>query len=69
MGNDYHTIPTVDLVAMWEKGVNAVRGKDPSELTIGDYDAIYEMRRELDKRKDERKPIVDVNFSDVYLTD
>ncbi len=65
----YHTIPTVRLVEMWEQGVNAVRGKDPSELTVGDYDAIYEMRRELDRRKDEPKPTVDVNFSKDYLTD
>ena len=54
---------------MWEQGVNAVKGKDPSELTVGDYDALWEMRRELDRRKDEPKPIVNVNFSDEYLTD
>lgn len=54
---------------MWEDGVNAVKGKDPSELTVGDYDAILEMRRELDRRKDEPKPVVDVNFSKDYLTD
>ena len=66
---DYRSIPTVRLVEMWEQGVNAVKGKDPSELTVGDYDALWEMRRELDRRKDEPKPIVDVNFSDEYLTD
>ena len=54
---------------MWEAGVNAVRGKDTAELTIADYDAIFEMRKELDRRKDEPKPIVDVNFSGDYLTD
>lgn len=69
MGSDYRTIPTVRLVEMWERGVNAVKGKDPSELTVGDYDSIFEMRRELDRRKDERKPVVDVNFADDYLTD
>lgn len=69
MGSDYRTIPTVRLVEMWEQGVNAVKGKDPSELTVGDYDSIFEMRRELDRRKDERKPVVDVNFADDYLTD
>ena len=69
MGNDYRSIPTVRLVEMWEAGVSAVRGRDPSELTVGDFDSIYEMRRELDRRSGEGKPIVDVNFSDVYLTD
>ena len=69
MGSDYRTIPTWRLVQMWEAGVNAVRGRDPSELTVGDYDAIFEMRRELDRRKDEPKQIVDVNFSKDYLTD
>ncbi len=69
MGIKYRTIPTVRLVEMWLAGVNAVRGKDPAELTVGDYDAILEMRRELDRRKDEPKPVVDVNFSKDYLTD
>ena len=67
--SDYRSRPTERLVAMWEAGVNAVMGRDPSELTIGDYDAIWEMRRELDRRRDERKPVVDVNFSEDYLTD
>jgi len=69
MGSDYKSIPTWRLVEMWEEGVNAVKGKDPSELTVGDYDALWEMRRELDRRKDEPKPVVDVNFSKDYLTD
>ena len=66
---DYRSIPTVRLVEMWMSGVNAVKGKDPSELTVGDFDEIYDMRRELDRRKDEPKQIVDVNFSKDYLTD
>ena len=69
MGENYRSIPTERLVEMWMEGVNSVRGKDPSELTVGDCDAIWEMRRELDRRKDERKPVVDVNFSKDYLTD
>ena len=69
MGENYRTIPTRRLVEMWEAGVSAVRGKDPSELTVADYDAIWEMRRELDRRKDEPRPVVDVNFSKDYLTD
>lgn len=69
MGSGYRSIPTVRLVEMWEAGVSAIRGRDPSELTVGDFDAIYEMRRELDRRRDEPKPVVDVNFSNEYLTD
>ena len=69
MGNDYRSIPTWRLVEMWEAGVNAVKGKDPSELTVGDYDSIFELRKEIDRRKDEKKPVVDVNFSKDYLTD
>lgn len=65
----YHSIPTARLVEMWEQGVNAVRGRDPAELTVGDYQELYEMRRELDSRKDEPKPGVDVNFTEDYLTD
>ena len=66
---DYRTIPTSELVEMWERGVEVVRGKSPSELTVGEMDVLYEMRRELDRRKDEPKQIVDVNFSKDYLTD
>ena len=66
---DYRTIPTSELVEMWECGVEVVRGKSPSELTVGDMDVLYEMRRELDRRRDEPKQIVDVNFSKDYLTD
>ena len=69
MQTDYHTIPTVRLVEMWEAGVNAVRGRDPSELTVADYEVIYALRREIDRRTDDEKHIVDVNFSKDYLTD
>lgn len=69
MSSGYRTIPTKRLVEMWEAGVNAVRGRDPSELTVGDFDALWEMRREIDRRRDERPPVVDVNFSKDYLTD
>ena len=65
----YRTIPTSRLVEMWEEGVNAVKGRDPSELTVGEYSELYEMRKELDRRKDEPKQVVDVNFSKDYLTD
>lgn len=65
----YKTIPTVRLVEMWESGVNALKGRDPSELTIEDYCEIYDMRRELDRRRDEPKEVVDVNFCKDYLTD
>ena len=47
----------------------AVMSKEPSERTWSDYDELYAMSRELDKRKDEPKQVVDVNFSKDYLTD
>lgn len=69
MGNDYRSIPTARLVEMWREGVEALKGKDASSLTEDDYGRILEMRREIDRRKDEPKPTVDVNFSKDYLTD
>ena len=70
MGIDgYRSIPTSRLVEMWEAGVNAVKGKDPSELTVGDYDAIYEMRKELDRRSGDTNPSVHVDFESDYVTD
>ena len=66
MGNAYHTVPTAELVAMWERKRGSLLGSSPSR---DDFEALYEMRRELDRRKDEPKPVVDVNFSSDYLTD
>ena len=64
MCNAYHTVPTVELVAMWERERDRLRRSGS-----GDFDALYAMRRELDRRRDEPKPTVDVNFSSEYLTD
>lgn len=64
MSNEYRTIPTVELVEMWERERDRLRGSGS-----GDFDALYEMRCELDRRRDIPKPVVDVNFSNDYLTD
>ena len=66
MGNAYHTVPTAELVAMWERKRDSLLSASPSRE---DCEALYEMRRELDRRRDEPRPVVDVNFSSEYLTD
>ena len=69
MGNAYHTVPTPSLIEMWERQRDSMLGRSSSELSADDCEALYEMRRELDKRRDIPKPTVDVNFSSDYLTD
>jgi len=66
---DFSGIPTSVLVRMLADAREAVMSKEPSERTWSDYDELYAMSRELDKRKDEPKQVVDVNFSKDYLTD
>ena len=69
MANDYRGIPTLELVRMWESAIEAIRGRNPSELTASDYDSVYEMRRELDRRSGDGKPTVYVDFESGYVTD
>ena len=68
MGNAYHTVPTAEPVGMWERRRDSILNRADGP-TLEDCEALYEMRRELDRRKDEPKPVVDVNFSSDYLTD
>ena len=63
MADDYHDVPTSELTVMWERERARLLGKE--DAVIADYDSLLAMRRELDKRK----PVVDVNFADDYLTD
>jgi hypothetical protein len=65
--NDYRGIPTRVLQRMWENEkvrLASLRTNEPSC-----YYRLLAMRKELDRRKDEPKPVVDVNFSKEYLTD
>lgn len=67
MGEKYRSLPTHILERMWE--VERDRLAADKDAVVGDYDDLLAMRRELDRRKDEPKDIVDVNFSKDYLTD
>ena len=67
MGAKYRTLPTHVLERMWEVERDRLAGD--KDAVVGDYDDLLAMRTELERRKDEPKPIVDVNFSKDYLTD
>ena len=69
MANDYRDCPTPALIARWERLRDKLRLIPPSEWDDIEADALWEMRRELDRRRDIPKPTVDVNFSSDYLTD
>ena len=62
----YRSIPLPELVRMWEAGRNAVvLGAGDSDLTIGD---LLDMRREIDRRRGESNPTVEVDF-EKYVKD
>ncbi len=65
--NRYRDVPTVVLEVMWER--ERVRLSGMVGLRTRDFDDLLAMRSELDRRKDEKKDVVDVNFSKDYLTD
>ena len=67
MADNYRDVPTVELERMWERERERLLAKE--DAIIADYDGLFAMRRELDRRKDEPKRVVDVNFSKDYLTD
>lgn len=65
--NEYASMPTAVLNRMWElERDRLLRKKD---AVVSDYDELLAMRTELDRRRDDPKPIVDVNFANDYLTD
>ena len=65
--SSYADIPTPVLLGMWKAERDRLLGK--RDAIIADYDDLLAMRSELDRRKDEPKPVVDVNFAGDYLTD
>lgn len=62
----YKDIPTQELKKLWEQQRNKVVNHSHSQA---DYDILFEMRKELDRRKGERNPQVDINFEQNYTTD
>lgn len=78
----YSEMTTAQLLSAWESlrerimaakaKYDAARGRGERiapPVSAEDWDAAFSMRRELDKRSNERKPIVNIDFTDKYLTD
>lgn len=63
---DYSTISTSELVKMWEAERKHIALND--NRTIGDIANLLAMRKEIDRRNGEPKPVTDINFEN-YLTD
>lgn len=65
--SSFRGIPTSALLEMWSAERERVSHLErPSQR---DYCDLLAMRTELDRRLDEPKPIVDVNFTKDYLSD
>ena len=69
MANDFRDCPTATLMERWACLRDKLSVVPPSEWDEVEADALWEMRRELDRRNDEPKHVVYVNFAKDYLTD
>ena len=69
MSHIYDGIPLVTLEAMWAEKQRRIAELPPADRTPSEMEELLTMRKEIDKRKGNRVPVVDVNFSEVYLTD
>lgn len=60
----YKDTPTKELKMMWESLRNKlINGGEKEE-----YESLYELRKEIERRKGNSLPPKDINYSD-YLTD
>lgn len=66
MSTDYKKIETPELKRLWEAQRNKVVNHSHTQ---GDLDELFAMKKELDRRKGEKNPIVDINFEQHYTTD
>lgn len=69
MGHQYDGIPLATLEAEWAEKRRRIAELKPEDRLPSDMDELLSMRKEIDKRKGNRPPVVNVNFSDDYLTD
>lgn len=65
MSNIYKTIETSVLRKMWERERDRLAGK--KDAVVSDYDDLYAMRQELERRSGRPLPYKDVNFES-YVT-
>lgn len=66
MRKDYTSLSTDELTRLWERKRKAISKKE--NRTLDDISDLLAMRKEIDRRKGEPKPIKDINFEN-YLTD
>ena len=69
MGNDFRSLPTSRLIAMWERLRDDIKATSPSERSSRDLEVLWELRREIDRRDDIPKPTIDINFASDYISD
>lgn len=71
MRPQYKDIPLQELERLYDEKKAWLSARlDQYETASGpDWDELFELRREIDRRLDNRPPVVDVNFSELYTTD
>lgn len=66
MSNYYKTIATPVLERMWERERDRLSRK--VDAVVGDYEDLFAMRRELDRRRGIENPSSSVNYEN-YVSD
>ena len=61
----YRSIKTPVLEKMWERERDRLMKK--KDAVVGDYDELFMMRREIERRKGDKLPSADVDFES-YVT-
>lgn len=66
---DYKSLSLPELVKKWQKKRMKLAQTDDKNRKFEDIEELFAMRKEIDRRKGEKKPTVNINFADEYLTD
>ena len=69
MGRKYDGIPLAMLEAEWAEKRRRIAELKPEDRLPSDMDELFSMRKEIERRKGNKNPVVNVNFSEEYLTD
>lgn len=69
MGHKYDGIPLAMLEAKWAEKRRRIAELKPEDRLPSDMDELFSMRKEIERRKGNKNPVVNVNFSEEYLTD
>ena len=69
MKQKYDGLSLSTLEAMWENKRLVIAEMPKENILPGDLEALFSLRREIDRRKGHKPPVADVNFPEQYIPD